>query len=70
MQVKELIKLLKGFGNANLLINDLPVSFEAYQDHTGQFVVNIKFSEEVQKTLDKIKKTQYNKSVKKRKKNN
>lgn len=56
MQVKELIKLLRRFKNAELLIDDLPVSFELYQDQTEKFYVNLKFLKNDRKSLDKEEK--------------
>ena len=56
MQVKELLKLLRRFKNAELLINDLPVSFELYQDQTEKFYVNLKILKNDRKSLDKAEK--------------
>lgn len=56
MRVKELIKLLRRFKNAELLIDDLPVSFELYQDQTEKFYVNLKFLKNDRKSLDKAEK--------------
>ena len=57
MKVKELMKLLKVFKNADILINNKNIYFEAYEDQTGRMVVNFKTSlEKSEKNLDESEK--------------
>ena len=57
MKVKELMKLLKVFKNADILINNANIYFEAYEDQTGRMVVNLKTSlEKSEKNLDESEK--------------
>lgn len=46
MKVKELIRLLKQFKDAELNINNEPVVFEAYETSDGKLVFNIKLLNE------------------------
>ena len=46
MKVKELIRLLKQFKDAELNINNEAVVFEAYETNDGKLVFNIKFLNE------------------------
>ena len=50
MKVKELIKILKRYKKAIILINGQEVKFEAYANHNNQFFINI--STTSLKTLD------------------
>lgn len=64
MKVKELMKLLKVFKNADILINNKNIYFEAYEDQTGRMVVNFKTSlEKSEKNLDESEKIQYTNNV-------
>ena len=64
MKVKELMKLLKVFKNADILINNANIYFEAYEDQTGRMVVNFKTSlEKSEKNLDESEKIQYTNNV-------
>ncbi len=68
MKVKELIKFLKRFSEADFLINGQDVHFEIYEDQTGRMVVSLNLPEKNEKSLDEAKKTQYNINVKIRRK--
>ena len=46
MKVKELIRLLKQFKDAELNINNESVVFEAYETNDGKLVFNIKLLNE------------------------
>ena len=42
MKVKELIRVLRKFRNANILINNKNFAIEAYEDQIGKLNINIK----------------------------
>ena len=56
MKVKELLKILKRFKEADFLINGQDFYFELYEDQTGRLVANLKLPEKIEKTLDKADK--------------
>ena len=56
MKVKELIKFLKRFSEADFLINGQDVHFEIYEDQTGRMVVSLNLPEKNEKSLDEAKK--------------
>ena len=68
MKVKELIKFLKRFSEADFLINGQDVHFEIYEDQSGRLVVDLKLPKKNEKSLDEAKKLQYNINVKIRRK--
>ena len=56
MIVFSLINFLKRFKKAEVLINNQPICFEAYQDQTGKLIVNLKVLDKNEKSLDESEK--------------
>ena len=60
MKIKDVIKLLRRFKDAELRIEDRDIHFDIYEDQTGKMVVNVNVPKDKKTSLDKQKKVLYN----------
>lgn len=53
MKIKDVIKLLHRFKDAELRIEDKDIHFDIYEDQTGKMVVNVNVPKDKKTSLDK-----------------